>query len=80
MALDPPYGDRLVPQIVDTRAQNEPNRVVYLTPSGPDVKHGFHEVTAQQFAKAVNKVAWWLESELGKGEGFPTVAYIGPRA
>lgn len=34
-------------------------------------------VTYAQFANAINVFAWWLEEVLGKGEGLPTVAYIG---
>ena len=47
--------------------------------SSVDVSLGFRDISAQLFANAVNRIAWWLESELGKGSSFPVVGYIGPR-
>ena len=53
---------------------------VYSVPvSSEDLSHGFRDISARVYANAVNRVAWWLESELGKGSSFPTIGYIGPR-
>ena len=43
------------------------------------VSQQFRDVSARTFARAVDRVAWWLDSELGKGSSFPSIGYIGPR-
>lgn len=43
------------------------------------VSQGFKDISARAFANAVDRMAWWLEAELGKGSSFPSVGYIGPR-
>ena len=97
------YGKRLIPNIIDERARDDPERPVYSIPissgngsrgfqdistrgavysipvTSNDVSAGFHDISARLFANAVNRVAWWLESELGKGSSFPVIGYIGPR-
>ena len=53
---------------------------VYSVPvSSNDVSRGFTDISACVFANAVNRIAWWLESELGKGSSFQAIGYIGPR-
>lgn len=47
--------------------------------SSNHVSHGFRDISARNFANAVNRVAWWLDAELGKGSFFPSIGYIGPR-
>lgn len=73
------YGRRLVITIVDEMARNNPERVVYSIATSHDISKGLRDINARDFANAVNRTAWWLESELGKGSLFPTVGYIGPR-
>lgn len=80
MGVSEHYGRRLIPQIVDDRAQSEPHRPVYSVPRDPtDLSKGFRDISALTFANAVNRVAWWLVAELGRSETFETVGYIGPR-
>ena len=43
------------------------------------VSQGFKDISARAFANAVDRTAWWLEAELGRGSSFPSVGYIGPR-
>ena len=53
---------------------------VYSVPvSSDDVPPRFRDISARVYANAVNRIAWWLESELGKGSSFQTIGYIGPR-
>ncbi|KAI9750497.1 MAG: Transmembrane osmosensor [Chaenotheca gracillima] len=79
MTASKEYGRRLIPNIVDERAQSDPERAVYSIPiSREDLSRGFEDISARVFANAVNRIAWWLESELGKGSSFQTVGYIGP--
>jgi hypothetical protein len=74
-----PYGKRLLPQIMDSLAAIEPDRTVF---SLAYLVHGFIElehITARNFAQAVDKVAWWLRSQVGMPDAIQPVAYIGPR-
>ncbi|EER29953.1 putative NRPS-like protein biosynthetic cluster [Coccidioides posadasii str. Silveira] len=78
MAVPKDYGRRLAITIVDERARDDPERVSYSLSLSSDISKGFRDITAKDFANAVNRTAWWLESKLGKGSSFPTVGYIGP--
>lgn len=72
-----PY--RLIPNIVDQIAQDEPDKPYIELPISPiDFNAGFRQITYGVLANAVNGVAWWLTQTLGPGTGFPTLAYIGP--
>lgn len=73
-----PY--RLVPNIVDQFAQDEPDKLYAELPiSHTDFTSGFRHITYAALANAVNGVAWWLTETLGPaGTNFPTVAYVGP--
>jgi hypothetical protein len=73
------FGRRLIVSIVDEQARTDPEHVVYRLPLTRNVHDGFRDISAAQLANAVDRTAWWLESQLGKGEKFPTVGYMGPR-
>jgi hypothetical protein len=74
-----PYGKRLIPQIMDSLAAAEPERVVFslTTPSGDSLE--FRHITAHAFTKAVDRTAWWLHNQVGKPDCIQPVGYIGPR-
>lgn len=72
------YGQRLVPHIVDGEALSNPNRVVYMIPSGAKFSDGFRNVTVKQFADAVNRASFWMEGYIGKSTSFETIGYSGP--
>lgn len=73
------YGKRLIPQILDSLASTEPNRIVYSVVAFSDSSHELRHLSARTFAKAVDKTAWWLHSQVGKSTSIQTVGYIGPR-
>ena len=73
-----PYGSRLLPQVVDQLSQSDPKRVYATFPPASDLSRGFRDVTMLEIAQAVNKLAWWIEMNLGRSTVFETVAYIGP--
>ena len=75
----PEYGKRLIPQILDSLASAEPDRVIYSVATSSDISHGLRHISARTFAKAVDKTAWWLYSQLGRPTSIQTVGYIGPR-
>lgn len=72
-------GQRLLPSVIDNIAQNDPSRVLYSIAKTRDPADGFQDISAQSFAQAVDRCAWHLEKTLGRGEGFPTLLYMGPQ-
>lgn len=73
------YGKRLIPQILDSLASAEPNRIIYSVATFSDSSHGFRHISARTFANAVDKTAWWLLKQIGNPIVIQTVGYIGPR-
>jgi acyl-coenzyme A synthetase/AMP-(fatty) acid ligase len=67
-----------LPAIWDRIADNEPDRVVASIAIGSEVKDGYRDITARCLADAINRAAWFLESELGKSDAFETLCYLGP--
>lgn len=74
-----PYGRRLLPQIMDSLAEMEPDRVVFSLTSISNVSMAARQISAQTFANAVDKTAWWLHTRVGTPELIEPVGYIGPR-
>lgn len=69
---------QLLPTVVDQIAESEPEATwaaVSVSPTGIDA--GYQNITYQQFANAVNSVAWWLEEELGRGDTTEPLVYFG---
>ena len=77
MMADIPYGKRLLPQVVDEAAEQEPSRVVGMIAKSTDISKGFREISIGELATAVNHVAHWIEEKIGKSNAFETIAYIG---
>ena len=79
MNISTEYGKRLIPQILDSLAAAEPDRIVYSVARFSDNSFDFLHLSARTFAKAVDKTTWWLHSQIGKPNSIETVGYIGPR-
>lgn len=83
MASVPPppanFGQRLLPSVVDDTATATPSRILYSVPRSRDIADGFIDITAQDFARAVDRCAWHLEESLGPANpgAFPTLLYMG---
>mgnify|MGYP005988557285 CR=1 FL=1 len=73
------FGERLLPSLVDEIAANDPTRVLYSVTKTKDPADGFQDITAAEFAQAVDRCAWHLHDSLGPGENFPTIMYMGPQ-
>lgn len=69
---------RLVHLIPDQLAEEVPEHVLFAFSKTPSPEDGFVEVTARQFAAAVNRASWFLRDLLGPATGFETVGYMGP--
>ncbi|KAI0481939.1 hypothetical protein GGR56DRAFT_684376 [Xylariaceae sp. FL0804] len=87
----PSYGRRLLPQVVDDIARDEPEREAFSVPRSSDPADGWRPVTFKAYANAVNHVAHRIIEECGTppsppssssssspDASFPTIAYIGP--
>ena len=74
----PKYGQRLIPKLLDELAETTPDRVFALIPRSAQYADGLQDVTISTFARAVNRAAFWIDSNIGKGTDFETIAYIGP--
>ena len=80
MSSEVSHGVRLIPTVIDYYANKEPYRIWASTPQSEVLADGFRDITYKQFANAINRAAWWLESTLGKcANNFPTFAYAGPK-
>lgn len=81
--MSPPFprevGDRLLPSLVDYIARTDPERVFCSFAKTTDPADGFQDVTYRVFARANDRLAWYLEEKLGRGEDFPTLLYMGPQ-
>ncbi|KAK5115286.1 hypothetical protein LTR62_001486 [Meristemomyces frigidus] len=78
-----PRDQWLLPTIVAYRAQQTPTKTYIILPKGDRLEDGFYELSYAEFARAVDRMAWWLDENLGRSaasEGpleLPTVPYIG---
>jgi len=79
MAITPEFGRRLIPQIIDNLASTDPERIIYSITSLDNDALNFRHITAQQFANAVDKTAWWLVHHLGTTTSIQAIGYIGQR-
>ncbi|VUC25540.1 unnamed protein product [Clonostachys rosea] len=82
MSLPPPpgnIGQRLLPSLIDEIAESDPERVFYSITKTSNPADGFRNITAKEFARAVDRCAWHIKERLGQGEGFPTLTYMGPQ-
>lgn len=64
---------------MDSLAAVDPSRTVYSLAKLSGNSLTYRHITARAFAKAVDKTAWWLQSQAGKPDSIQTVGYIGPR-
>lgn len=70
---------QLLPNVLERRAKVNPEGTFAKVPkSATTYELGFRTVTNLELHDAVNQVCWLLEKCWGKGQGFPTVAYMGP--
>ncbi|KUM56496.1 hypothetical protein ACN42_g10719 [Penicillium freii] len=78
LTVSTPYGRRLIPQIMDSLAVIDSERTVFSLASLSNGLLKLNPVSAQQFARAVDKTAWWLRDQVGTPDSVQPVAYIGP--
>ncbi|KAI4741041.1 acetyl-CoA synthetase-like protein [Aureobasidium sp. EXF-12298] len=71
-------GYRLLPNFIDETALDNPDLEFVEIPKSVDIDGGFHRITFGNLARSIDKCAWWIHKQLGKGHDFPALAYIGP--
>ena len=77
-SLQTNYGHRLIPQLIDERAESNPQGSVWSVPKSSNLADGFRDISYGQVARAINKAAWWIDEHIGKSTTFENLAYIGP--
>ena len=73
------FGRRLLPALVDEIATIDPERTFVHIPRSTRAQDGFQDISYRAFARAVDNCSWWIEQNLGRARGFPTIAYMGPQ-
>ena len=71
-----------LPTLIDEIAAGKPTRpFVSLPINDEDLSKGYRDVTYSEFARAVDRCAWWIVSLLGRCESKNgrTLAYVGPQ-
>jgi len=72
-------GQRLIQDIIDSRAQSSWPIPWALIPLTVEPAAGFREVSFRLLANAINRTAWWLDSKMERLVGNDEVlAYLGP--
>lgn len=72
-----PRGQRLLPNWIDHLAKNTPDKIWASMPWSSNLEDGFRDLQYRHLAGAIDKVAWWIESKIGRSSNFETVAFIG---
>ena len=68
---------RLVHLIPDQLARSVPDYPLFSYAKTAKPKDGFHDVSAKDFADAINRASWYLAKLLGPPKNFDTIAYMG---
>ena len=69
------YDRRLIPHVIDEVARVDPGKVFASIPISTDIPDGFRDITYIKIAQAIDRVALWLEINLGRGQDQP-LAYL----
>ncbi|KAE8356048.1 NRPS-like enzyme [Aspergillus coremiiformis] len=67
---------RLLTEVVDQQAQQQPESLYCLHPISHDANCEWHPISFKQLADAVDRVAWWIDQKL-PGKKQQVLAYIG---
>ncbi|KAI1505473.1 acetyl-CoA synthetase-like protein [Biscogniauxia marginata] len=75
--MAPRYGSRLMPNVVDEIARQQPDLTYAFTPLTINVRDSFKAVTFSEIANATNRLAIWIQTNIGRSSRFDTIAYMG---
>ncbi|KAI1432585.1 acetyl-CoA synthetase-like protein [Xylaria sp. CBS 124048] len=69
---------RLYPVVIDELARDDPHRPWASIPrDDDDLSKGYEDIDYEVLANAVNRLAWVIDSAVGKSGTFETIAYLG---
>ena len=71
------HGERLLPCWIDRVGRETPEKVWLSIPRSADLQDGFRDFQYRHLVAAIDTVAWWIESIIGRSTDFETVAYLG---
>jgi acyl-CoA synthetase (AMP-forming)/AMP-acid ligase II len=71
-----PFGYRLLPHIIDERANAHHERPFASIPKSQNIEEGFNHVSYRNFANAINRCAHWLVQALGRPRTTEVIAYL----
>ena len=74
----PDYGRRLLPILIDEKAESTPDLPFVSIPVTSQPRDGFVDISYGRLAKAIDRCSWYIEEKLGKGYNFATLGYMGP--
>jgi len=77
MPLESPEQGTLLVTAIEEKALSLPHHTVFYYPTVDWETDGYRNLTWLQWSDAINKVAFWLDEQLGK-VNIETVAYLGP--
>jgi hypothetical protein len=69
---------KLLIHAIEEKAIWTPHNIVIRYPAADWETAGYRSINAIQYAKAIDTVAHWLDSQLGSAADTNTVAYFGP--
>ena len=71
------HGKRLLPTWIDQVGRTTPEKPWALMPHSSHLEDGFREHQYRHLVAAIDSLAWWIESTIGRSTTFETVAYMG---
>ncbi|KAF2867579.1 hypothetical protein BDV95DRAFT_610493 [Massariosphaeria phaeospora] len=74
---DATHVKRLIPAVVDETARNDPERICFSMPRSANLEDGFQDISFRTFAHSINKMAHFIQREIGRSSMFETVMYMG---
>ena len=79
LAEPPPQcGQRLLPQLIDQIAKDDPDRPLISIPRGVDMADGYTDVSFKTLATAIDRCAWWIDQNVGRSQELAPIFFIGP--
>ena len=73
------FGQRILPSLIDEIAEKDPKRPYVSIPRTSNPQDGYRDISFLSFARSINRCSRWIEEQIGRGEKFETLAYMGPQ-
>jgi len=72
----PPYGQRLLPRLIDERADQGWQRPWASIPRSKDLSQGFRDISYREFSNAIDRCAYWIKDNIGISTTFEPLVYF----